>query len=769
MSAFVAWVLYPLVLLGLCGGVGLLVDAISGRRLPGVLVAPVGLAAIVVVGQFTTLTDATAGLTMLAVVALAVIGAALALPWRFGRPDHWPIAAALAVFAIYAAPVVLSGEPTLAGYGTVDSSATWLAITDHLMEHGRDLGALEPSTFRATLDATLGSGDPIGAFLPFGAAQKVVGGDLAWVFQPYLAFLAAMLCLCLWQLTGGILRDPRLRALAAFVAAQPALLFGFGLLSGIQELSAAVFIALAATLASNVARSNPGKRNAALLVLPAAALVGVLNLGGLIWLVPMLVALAVLVRRDAGGRGLAARAFAFALPLVLLSVPVLFNGSFDALHARLVGEGELSDLLNPVQVLGIWPSGDIGADPDAIVPSAMLIALGAIAALFGLWVARRDRATSQLLFASSLIAAVAIALLEPSWTSGEPWAIAAPAALSLAIVGAIAAAKFDSVTGAILVVAVAGGVLWSNILAYGGANLAPYDQLAELEEIGEDFAGQGPALMVEYNPYGTRHFLRDLDAEGAADLRIREVALRGEDSAEERVDVNLDEVDAEALIEYRTLVLRRSPVRSRPPLLYRLVRSGKYYEVWQRPVEPEGELILHHTPLGDDTHATAPPNCGEVGGLGLLALSNQLGLPPEYIRIVGMPHAPIYNATDGALSVPKAGEYTAWLKGSVRGEVELLVDGRRAGDARHRLNGDAGFVELGSVQLSRGAHRVELRFGGADLHPGSGGFPRPETGPLLFAPPATETGGEVVTVTVDKTDPLCGKSWDWIEAIGYSE
>ncbi|MEX2448582.1 MAG: hypothetical protein WD404_07545, partial [Solirubrobacterales bacterium] len=63
MSLFVAWIAYPLVLLALCLGLGLLVDVLCGRRLPGALLAPAGLAGIVVVGQFTTLAEATAELT----------------------------------------------------------------------------------------------------------------------------------------------------------------------------------------------------------------------------------------------------------------------------------------------------------------------------------------------------------------------------------------------------------------------------------------------------------------------------------------------------------------------------------------------------------------------------------------------------------------------------------------------------------------------------------------------------------------------------------
>ena len=101
----------------------------------------------------------------------------------------------------------------------------------------------------------------------------------------------------------------------------------------------------------------------------------------------------------------------------------------------------------------------------------------------------------------------------------------------------------------------------------------------------------------------------------------------------------------------------------------------------------------------------------------------------------------------------------------MRGAIELYVDGRKIGEVRQQLDNDGGFIELGEAQLSAGAHEAELRFGGADLHPGSGGFPRPETGPLLFAP-ADDEAGEIVSVPVAESNRLCGKPWDWIEAVG---
>src|SRR5919106_5526 len=97
-----AWIVFPLVLAGLSLGCGLAVQALVRQRLPGALLPGVGLAAIVVVGGFATLADATAELTTPAVGGLALVG--MALGWRGRRPPSgWAIGAALGVFAIYAA------------------------------------------------------------------------------------------------------------------------------------------------------------------------------------------------------------------------------------------------------------------------------------------------------------------------------------------------------------------------------------------------------------------------------------------------------------------------------------------------------------------------------------------------------------------------------------------------------------------------------------------------------------------------------------------
>src|SRR5436309_7340016 len=106
MTQLLCWVAFPLVLALLSLGCGLLVQALSGERLPEALVLPVGLATIVVIAELTTKLNATARFTTPVVVALAVVGIAAGRPWR-RRPrlGGWPVAAALGVYLVYLAPV----------------------------------------------------------------------------------------------------------------------------------------------------------------------------------------------------------------------------------------------------------------------------------------------------------------------------------------------------------------------------------------------------------------------------------------------------------------------------------------------------------------------------------------------------------------------------------------------------------------------------------------------------------------------------------------
>ena len=152
MDLLLSWVALPALLLVLCLGCGLLIEGLTGSRAPGALLPGLGFATIVVVGEFLTLAEATAWLATPTVVVVALSGFAVAgVTRRPLRPSPYLIAALIAVLAVYAAPIVLSGDATIAGYIKLDDTATWLAFTDQVMASGRDLEGLAPSTHEAVL------------------------------------------------------------------------------------------------------------------------------------------------------------------------------------------------------------------------------------------------------------------------------------------------------------------------------------------------------------------------------------------------------------------------------------------------------------------------------------------------------------------------------------------------------------------------------------------------------------------------------------------
>jgi hypothetical protein len=61
-----------------------------------------------------------------------------------GVRDSW-VARGVAVFAAYAAPIVLSGEATIAAYMSQIDNATYLGITDRFLEHGHVVPSVSAS------------------------------------------------------------------------------------------------------------------------------------------------------------------------------------------------------------------------------------------------------------------------------------------------------------------------------------------------------------------------------------------------------------------------------------------------------------------------------------------------------------------------------------------------------------------------------------------------------------------------------------------------
>jgi hypothetical protein len=790
-----SWVVFPAVLTLVVLGCGLLVEKLSGFKVPGALLPVLGLALLIVAGDFATAFAATAQLATPLVLLLSLAGYGLSYPWRGRRLDRWALTSALGVFAVYAAPIVLSGSATFAGYISLDDTATWLALAGHVVESGRSVAGLAPSTSQQILTDYLNGGYPLGAFIPLGVGGQLTGQNLAWLFQPTIAVYGAMLALSIYAACARLVLSRRLRALVALVSAQPALLFAYAFWSGIKELCAAAMIALVCALVSSTLERWSTVRGALPAALAVAALFAILSVAGGVWLlVPAAIVAVILVRR---GLIRSLRVGARLVGLVaLLSLPSLViaraflkgasGGSITSSHEV----ANLGHPLNPLQVLGIWPAEDFRVRPhdSSLTHIFMVVLVVAVAA--GLVLAWRRRAWAMPLYAATAVGGFCLAVvlehlgLSSPWLNAKTMAEASPALVATGVAGVAAVFETGRRTeAAVMFVAIAVGVLWSNVLTYSNAWLAPRSQLAELQMIGERFAGDGPALMTEYQPYGVRYLLRKLDPEGASERRRRVIPLRTGVGLQTGQFADLDEFDPASLLVYRTIVLRRSPLESRPSSVYHLAWTGGWYEVWQRP--RQARTVLEHLSLGTSLDPAAVPDCRAVlrlaqraAGAGGVLATVERPSPPIVLYLSQGAHPAAWNAPGGApgtlvtngagtvslaTGVPTAGRYALWLGGSFRRTVSAIVDGSDVGSVSDQLNATDQWTPLGAASLNAGSHSIALDYAGSRLAPGTGGFPF-GMGPLVLS--ATTAELPVTYVHPSRARSLCGKRLDWLEAVG---
>ncbi|MHB1810112.1 MAG: hypothetical protein ACYCU0_12595, partial [Solirubrobacteraceae bacterium] len=245
-----AWLLFPFALLACSLGCGLLVRRASGGTLAPVLVLPVGFALIVVVAAFATSYEATAALAGPLVAVLAAIGLALELPGallafraktlrpRFAGAWIWPLLAALAVFVSVGGAAFLTGMPTWTGYTRIVDIGFQMDFANYLAHFGRHVPSLA-SSYKVVGQKLTSSGYPGGGQATLGAIARLVGVEVPWCYQAYLAIAASVGALAIYSILGAFTRNGFLRALGALVAIEPNVLYGYALSGGIKELTTA--------------------------------------------------------------------------------------------------------------------------------------------------------------------------------------------------------------------------------------------------------------------------------------------------------------------------------------------------------------------------------------------------------------------------------------------------------------------------------------------------------------------------------------------------
>jgi hypothetical protein len=810
------WAVFPVLALALCTGSGLLVRRASGRgAIPNVLIVPIGLATLVVVGGFFCYLEQTAPL---AAPAFAVLGAAglfverralLAGARRWREWDPWPIVAGFGGWIVLAAPVLFSGKPGFTGYVHIVDISYELDLAAHFPHTGRAIPTVGNSGYQIVLRKYLENGYPGGGPWTLGAMSNLMPVDLSWLYQPFLALVSGCTALSAYSLLGRVIAMRPLRAVAALASAQPNVLIAYAVAGGIKELCTASFLVLTAALfALPSFRPEPGIRGRAVLAVPIAigATFASLTLTTLPWLGVLCVgfALTFILLQHGGAARLRALAGSVQIAVItfVISVPT-FIAAFKLLPAvKGTGPLELGNLAAPVPGIaaaGVWITGDLRYPQYAHsgISETIAILVLVLAGIGVIWALLRRHWSLVWLGAAGGVSLYYVAHRYGPWIQLKADCISSPIPLLLAFAGTgglIAAARRlrprpgpgAVLAGAVPLGVVAAAVLAGSALLYHDTTLAPYSRLHNLQYIGERFAGQGPTLTTDFEE-DAEYYLRDMQQNSPVNgpgLAIRPEINRLTEPGGLYV-YDLNEFVPSWVQTFRTIVMRRNPLTSRPPVKYHLAYLSAYYEVWQR--DGPATTVYAHIPLRDgrgnlrgapcatvlkDLHAAGP-------GAGIVYMAT----PPGYVQVdssntvlrggFGPIGGPILAVGSGSAvreqPIPVAGEYDIFFGGSVGRPVDVNIDGRHVGTAAYQISYPSEFILIARTRLSRGVHRIELVRGGVSLHPDNGdGIDalNRTIGPLLITP-AKPAVPQLRTASVPAFRRLCRsqESVRWVEVV----
>jgi hypothetical protein len=398
-------------------------------RLPGHAVTAAAVTGVALIGCFLVFgrTRAPAGKVRVGAI-VAVIGAAL----------------------VVAIPFATSGRVGILGQGLVnDDMASHLLFTEWITSHAGPTPDL------------VKDGYPLGPHAIVAAVSKVSGASLIEGFAGLTGAIAVLLALTAYGALGGV-RD-WLRAPAAVLAASPYLVAAYLAQGAFKEPLLGLAL-LGFTLALPALRGIwSGSGGSARAVIP----LGVIGAGtiynysfpGLAWLLgAAIVWMLVIALREhdlrlrerlRGARSALALGIAIS---IVAALPEIFRlASFSNFKAfspsgtgPTVGFGNLRQPLNPLEVFGVWPSGEFRITPANSTTPEIAFYLGALLALvafawgLGRALSRRESALPSALLAATFLYLVSLAVGTP-YTQAKALAIAAPLIMLIGLRGLLSA------------------------------------------------------------------------------------------------------------------------------------------------------------------------------------------------------------------------------------------------------------------------------------------------------------------------------------------
>ncbi|MHB1810122.1 MAG: hypothetical protein ACYCU0_12645, partial [Solirubrobacteraceae bacterium] len=663
----------------------------------------------------------------------------------------WPLLAALAVFVSVGGAAFLTGAPTWTGYTRIVDIGFQMDFANYLAHMGRHVPSLA-SSYKVVGQKLTDSGYPGGGQATLGAIARLVGVEVPWCYQAYLAIAASVGALAIYSILGAFTRNGFLRALGALVAIEPNVLYGYALSGGIKELTTASLLMLVIALQLRRLPGEGARRAVLGSSVAVAAAAAAFSFGVLPWLGIIFVCLLAVTLARRGRRLRALQSWALLLLVAaILAIPTLITGikllsiASAAIGGTVeLGLGNLAAAVPGWSAAGVWLTGDYRYPLVETTPTHVFDVLVVVLGLAGFAFALRRRRWA--LAALGLSAPIAlyywIAHTGP-WIQFKAFGITGTMALALAFAGAGAmwelSHRFVRALGLLAALTIAGVVLYGNAIAYHDISVAPATRYRNLAEIGRRYAGHGPALYPAFDEYA-EFFLRgergsDLVNPANAEFPLAPGVPQPANGVNFALGTN--EIEQSFLQRFPLLVIPRNPVTERPPSNYEMIEQTRYFQVWRR-ARPASS-ILDFIPLrGLPSEHTTARFCSSLQSKARSAPAGSeiaYAEPPQVV-VTGLNHGahPPYWTEEGPdtvlaagagtasveVDIPASGRYTVWMEGSVGRPLDVYLDGRRLGTVEYEERYPGQFVFFGSATLSAGTHTLRVVRGNGTLQPGSG-------------------------------------------------
>jgi hypothetical protein len=795
-------ILFPLVLLALSTGCGLLVRRIGGGWLPAILLAPVGFALVVATCAFATYIHWLAPAAGYFVLAFALLGFFLQARTGGLRPPRmdgipWGLLAGLAAFVAVGAPVLLSGTPTWSGYSRIVDIGFQMDFSQYIAEAGRAAAGLN-SSYHVNAEKLVSIGYPGGGQATLGSIAALIHTNLAWCYQMYHAFAAGMGAVAIYSLLGRATTSRPLRALGAAVAIQPNVMYAYALEGGIKELTTATMLVVTAAV---FAERRPGE-GSHLSVIPAAVgisgAVAAFSFGVAPWLGLLLLGMFVVslvypgrLRAIVSWALLTVIAIVISLPGVISAATQLSGIAGTAIGGSVnLGLGNLAAPVPDWSAAGVWLTGDYRFPLVHVAMThrfdVLVIVVGVVGILFALI---RRRWTLALIGVSTPIALIYYIEHSTAWIQFKSFTITGVFALTLAFAGAAALRDNKrrpiALVGWLLALVIAGAVLYGNAITYHDVTLAPAARYHDLSEIDKRYAGQGPTLFPAFDETA-EYFLHDVEGSSSVVPAHYELQLRPGVLAPGALaySFNLNQYTLPYLQKFRLIVEPRGPQAVRPPSNWDLAEKTPYFNVWKR-VRPAADIVTH-LPLSGLPHERSALFCSnfektvrEAGAGVSLAyvpappvteILPTTGAHPSYWKVENQ-ELVAYGAGSDRITFTLAhpGTYKLWMEGTIGRPVKFVLDGRTVGTIAYEERYPGQYLYIGTAKLTAGQHTLVIKRGGGSLHPGSGDDIDPDTralGPILLFPQGSQTY-QVRLAPASAAHAICSApvGYEWMELV----